>query len=335
MKKTLFIFLILSMLLSSTAYASKARFIDTDEESLFHRNHLKIHVGEDECHVTGNYIKMREIDDKTTVIGHVEQLDSFVLHAVDDKYALIEIIFSHDTSPDSHAGMMGWINADYVDCFCNGAEYKSGKRFTVSDTWGGYQEILDFYYQSILNQPTDIEIVEMGYFEPYFFPVSLEDYGFVIVDINGDTVYELLIFHKDYLHQTNGEVFLSYVYTIKDGHPRRILESANRSQFYLRYDGLFYNEGSNGAAYGVYYVYEMDNGVIKVREGVLSGDYEKNGNIEYGWFFVTERADMEYFKFPLISSEEAASRIQQYRQDVVFDLEGFISFGEYGRICEK
>lgn len=335
MKRIAFLLASLIILMTGSAYAGKARFIDSEEESKFHRQHLLIHLGEEECHVTGNYIKARSEKDRKTVIGHVEQLDRFWLHEVDGQYALVEIVSSHETSPDSWVGMRGWINADYVDCFCNGAEYKRGKRFTVTETWGGYQEILDFYYQAILNQPSDMEIVKMGYFEPYFFPNSLDDYGFVIVDINGDEIYELLIFHRDYLYQTNGEVFLSYVYSIKNDHPRRILESANRSRFYLRNDGLFYNEGSNGAAYGIHYVYELKEGYIEVREGVLSGDYKKNGKEEHGWFLVTERADMTYSEFPLISDNEAASRIREYRQAVVFDLEGFISFREYERIMES
>ena len=33
---------------------------------------------------------------------------------------IVKVTYSDKTSPDSHKGMTGWLNADYVDCYCDG-----------------------------------------------------------------------------------------------------------------------------------------------------------------------------------------------------------------------
>ena len=43
----------------AAALADKARSIETEEDTVFHEEHLQHHLNDSECHVTGNYIKVR------------------------------------------------------------------------------------------------------------------------------------------------------------------------------------------------------------------------------------------------------------------------------------
>ena len=116
----LFMFIIAS---TSTALAAKARSISNDADSSFHAKHLALHIGESSCHATGNYIKTRSQSNRDKVIGHLEQADVFELLEVRKGYALVQVTFSHKTSPDSWDGMTGWVDSDYIDCACSSSEY--------------------------------------------------------------------------------------------------------------------------------------------------------------------------------------------------------------------
>ena len=115
---------VLLLLSSCPAFAEKARSIDSDAASAYHAQHLALHVGSAVCTCTGNYVKIRAKISGDEVVGHLEQADSFELMDVKDGLALIYILDSAQTSPDSRAQMSGWVNADYIDCPCNPSEYE-------------------------------------------------------------------------------------------------------------------------------------------------------------------------------------------------------------------
>ena len=325
-RKVLAMVLALS-LIQSHALADKARNIQTTQDSSFHSYHLLQHIGEHDCHVTGNYIKTRSVKNKKTVIGHLEQADTFELLSVEDGLALICVNSSHKTSPDSWDGMTGWVNADYVDCLCDYSRYSSGM-FGQTNEWEGYGKVLDYFERAIVEKWSDQKIVDSGFMEPYYFPDSLDDYGFVLRDINSDGLKELIVFHESYLNPEE-DTFLTAVYTLINGYPVRVAESWARNRFYLCADGSLYNEGSNGASYSVFYIFELLGTNIDVREGVLSGDYIDKGKTCYGWFHVSDRADFSYSDYPLISEEEAAWRIENYQNRVIHNLDGYFSFRDY------
>ena len=109
-----------------TAFADPARFLKDDHNSAYHAQHLLEHVGSKNCKVSGNYIKVRDAAGSERVHGHLEQSDSFVLEAIDGNWAKITVLYAAQTSPDSHTGLSGWVDADYVECPCLSAEYYDG-----------------------------------------------------------------------------------------------------------------------------------------------------------------------------------------------------------------
>ncbi|MGN0757899.1 MAG: hypothetical protein ACI4MU_01760 [Candidatus Ventricola sp.] len=313
---TLCFTLCLLLLSVSGALAEKARAIETDADSAYHAVHLLLHLNTTECHATGNYIKNRTQPNGSVVAGHLEQADSFSLLAIENGWAKIEVIASDKTSPDSWAGMTGWVNADYVDCECSEADYYDGT--------DGYDSILDWFYLAISEKFDDQVIADAG-FEPWEFPDDLNTSGFVYWDINTDGIDELFI-----LRDRNAEIgSIIAGYTLVNGHPVRMFSSWARNRYYLRSDGSLYNTGSNGAAYAVHYIFDLIDSKLEVREGVLSGDCIEDKGENLSWFLVDERADFSYTDHELISQEEAQRRIESYKQSVVWKFSDFTSFAEY------
>ena len=108
------------MLLCGTAKADKANFVVTTEDSVYHAEHLKRHIGEENCICTGTYVKIRlDAGADSKVVGHLEQADRFLVLNVEGKYAQIQITEAGSSSLDAHNGLKGWINADYIQCACD------------------------------------------------------------------------------------------------------------------------------------------------------------------------------------------------------------------------
>lgn len=112
------------MLLCATAKADKANFVVTSADSVYHAEHLKRHIGEEDCICTGTYVKIRlSAGADAKVVGHLEQADRFLMMDVEGKYAQIQIVEASSSSPDSHNGLEGWVNSDYIQCTCDEQAY--------------------------------------------------------------------------------------------------------------------------------------------------------------------------------------------------------------------
>lgn len=122
MKKLLLCLLAL-LCLAPSAQAAKARGMSGSADSRYHANHLLRHIGEQDCRATGNYIKV--LGDNGSVLGHLEQADTFTPLSVRNGRAKIEVISADDKSPDSWSGLRGYVNADYIDCPCSDAAYRA------------------------------------------------------------------------------------------------------------------------------------------------------------------------------------------------------------------
>lgn len=327
MKRIMVLLVAFIVMHASTALAAKARSIENDLDSQFHAGHLMRHLGETSCRATGNYLKTRSQSNEKEIIGHLEQADVFRLMDVKDGYALVSVIASHATSPDSWEGMSGWVNSDYIDCTCPTESYllTNDHRSIPADTeedFLGYTKILDWFLQAI-SEKWDFQKIADADFEPQVFPDSLVDSGFIFWDINNDGIQELFVFKTgEYEPVLAG-------YTLVDGYPKRIFSSWARNRHYLRTDGSVFNEGSNGASYSVTYVFDLVGHELVVREGVLSGDYQENGETKYGWFLVDERADFTYTDHKLISDEEAMRRMEYNKSTVIYGFEHYMTFAEY------
>ena len=126
MKRKVFVLLLTLILMSiNNSYAGKARNIVNNNDSNYHATHLEQHLNSTDLHGTGNYLKIRKEAKNSKVLGHLEQADHFILLELKNGFAKIDITESNKTSPDSWVGLSGWVDSDYIDCFCSDAKYHS------------------------------------------------------------------------------------------------------------------------------------------------------------------------------------------------------------------
>lgn len=132
MKKLLFVTALLILLVvGSLAFSDPARFLDEDKNQSYHYKHLLLHVGSQNCKVSGDFIKIREAVGSNKVLGHLEQSDTFTLNSMNGSWASITVTYSAKSSPDSYIGLTGWVDSDYVECPCSYNEYYYGPVHTV------------------------------------------------------------------------------------------------------------------------------------------------------------------------------------------------------------
>lgn len=135
MKKSIAILLTFVILFTlSVSFADQARFLKEDGNKTYHSEHLLLHVGSRNCKVSGNYIKVRDGAGTNDVLGHLEQSDVFTLDYMNGSWAHITVIFSAKTSPDSYAGLSGWVDCNYIECPCSYDEYYYGPAHTTYST---------------------------------------------------------------------------------------------------------------------------------------------------------------------------------------------------------
>ncbi len=135
MKKTFAALLAFVILFAcSVSIADQARFLKDDKNKTYHAKHLLLHLGSQNCKVSGNYIKVRKAAGSNDVLGHLEQSDAFTLDDMNGSWAHITVVFSAKTSPDSYIGLSGWIDSNYLECPCSYDEYYYGPAHTAYST---------------------------------------------------------------------------------------------------------------------------------------------------------------------------------------------------------
>ena len=320
-------------LLSGTAMADKARNIASDADSQYHAAHLENHLDTTDVYCTGNYVKVRNKINGKKVVGHLEQADQFQLLDIQKGWVKIKVTYSDKTSPDSHKGMTGWLNADYVDCYCDAGEYAGegeANGFVYADeNCRNYDEVIELYIRALKERWNSDKISEFG-FEPYCFISSLEKDGYILKDLDQDGSDELIILSRGSLESSRyqNEDMLYAVYTMKNGKPIRVLDSWTRSRNYLCADGGIYNEGSDGAAYFTACIYDIRDGKAVVREGVQTTDKAlENGNIKMAYLRMTESHKL--YDGEEISEEQADADLERYQKMLLTDDRNFVSFAEY------
>lgn len=246
---------------------------------------------------------------------------------------IVKVTYSDKTSPDSHKGMTGWLNADYVDCYCDADEYagESGtNEFAYADAnCKNYDEVIELYIQAIQERWDSDKISAFG-FEPVSFVGSLENDGYFFKDINHDGKNELIILPMSLNNGSleDGGAMIYAVYTMQNGKPVRVLESWTRSRNYLCADGGIYNEGSDGASYSTWCIRDIKNGRIVVREGVQTTDKTlENGDIEMAYLRMTESHKL--YDGEEISEAQADADVARYQSMLLTDDSGFVSFAAY------
>lgn len=322
-------------LAGGTAAAEKARNIASDADSQYHAAHLESHLDTTDVYCTGNYVKVRNKINGKKVVGHLEQADQFQLLDIQKGWVKIKVTYSDKTSPDSHKGMTGWLNADYVDCYCDAGEYAGegeANGFVYADeNCRNYDEVIELYIRAIKERWNSDKISEFG-FEPCCFVSSMESDGYLLKDLNGDGNDELIILPRSCLEYRDAEErgILYAVYTMKDGKPIRVLYSWTRRRNYLCTDGEIYSEGSDGAAYFTACIYDIRDGKAVVREGVQTTDrMDENGEYLEGTVYLRMTESHDFYDGEEISEEQADADLERYQKMLLTDDRNFVSFAEY------
>ena len=88
---------------------------------------------------------------------------------------------------------------------------------------------------------------------------ALDEIGYVLKDISGDDVPELLIgsFEKDDDAYTNNEIYLIYI--LQGEKPEIVLYGWNRNAYSLKDDNSLFYQGSSGAAMSAFGIYHISN----------------------------------------------------------------------------
>ncbi len=161
----------------------------------------------------------------------------------------------------------------------------------------------------------------------------LWDAGYMIRDLSGDGVPELLI------GSTAGEEYdiaagtmIYALYTVADGQAHLTLEGAYRNAYHLQKDGSIFNRGSGGAIYSVYGLFDLtqDGTALSCRNYWFT--HEKDGNFEDIRCYHNKTGEMN----PDVSEELSISLDEFYEKSdalagerQVLDL---ITFAEYGNV---
>lgn len=335
MKRWMVLLTLALCLAGGTAAADKARNIASDADSQYHAAHLENHLDTTDVYCTGNYVKVRNKINGKKVVGHLEQADQFQLLDIQKGWVKIKVTYSDKTSPDSHKGMTGWLNADYVDCYCDAGEYAGegeANGFVYADeNCRNYDEVIELYIRALKERWNSDKISEFG-FEPCCFVSSMESDGYLLKDLNGDGNDELIILPRSCLEYRDAEErgILYAVYTMKDGKPIRVLYSWTRRRNYLCTDGEIYSEGSDGAAYFTACIYDIRDGKAVVREGVQTTDrMDENGECLEGGVYLRMTESHKLYDGEEISEEQADADLERYQKMLLTDDRNFVSFAEY------
>ena len=136
-----------------------------------------------------------------------------------------------------------------------------------------YQPIIDDMFKAASGEYDAENVPEggIGLIEGY--GDMLWDAGFAVTDLSGDGIPELLI-------GSLGSGMVYAIFTISDGVPKLVLEGWYRNSYYILQDGSIFNQGSGGAAYHIFGLYNLseDGTALTCRDYWFT--HEKDGNFE-------------------------------------------------------
>ncbi len=157
-----------------------------------------------------------------------------------------------------------------------------------------YSEVLKEYFDFIVAGADNAEYVEGKYSisESLYADVSpsrvLETYGYIIEDINGDDIPELIISNvvsDEDISENNRLNAIEALYVWKDGKARLVAYSGYMSTYFLSTDGLIIYNGYMNDQYPIFGIYTIDdNGALVPKVCYFSDDngyyYSPDGEID-------------------------------------------------------
>lgn len=155
-----------------------------------------------------------------------------------------------------------------------------------------YEDILslayDYVYTDLLDELDDIQDEYWGLFEYHYYTEA--DLQYTLADIDGNGVYELIIFNKD-----SNTIILCYTMNKDTLTPVFLFNGTARQTFYILEFGNIYYEGSSGAAYAIRGNYHIaDDGISLASDGFYYTDFaniDADGNMDYdslSWFYTED-----------------------------------------------
>lgn len=180
-----------------------------------------------------------------------------------------------------------------------------------------YREIQDTIYYELSSQWQNIEYNSLGEanldisYLWYRFPgQTLSNSGYLIDDLNGDHIPELIISTADAMESGYAVGMIYDLYTYQDGQVVHLISSGERDRYFLCEDSVIANEGSAGAADSMYCYFE------------LSGNTDELSLIEQVRYYGIETPDTPWYygttntidisEMVQISETEARVIIDQY-----------------------
>lgn len=163
-----------------------------------------------------------------------------------------------------------------------------------------YEDVLKYYtvaYNDVLAEICEFLLADeetacaneeySGIIEVKLYPGvmgALNSIGYTFKDIDSNGIYELLILDTPYSPEENNLYnTIYYIYTLDGAKPIRLADGSPRDRYYLTSDGHIYNQGSSGAAYNIYTLYDIgpDGKSLKVKDCFFTGENETHDAEEY------------------------------------------------------
>ena len=163
---------------------------------------------------------------------------------------------------------------------------EKGKKTADYDTI--YNSVLEEYYYMIeyANNQNELDEKFMGVVEAAraFEDEALNEIGYLITDINGDGIKELLVGISDDTDDDYLKNDIYALYTLKGDSPSFVLGSRSRNWYSLIDGNKVFNCGSNGAAFRIFGEYTLgDDGELDCNDFYFS--YDKDGSYTNIGFF--------------------------------------------------
>lgn len=179
-----------------------------------------------------------------------------------------------------------------------------------------YSEILDNYFDALLQglEPNDYMDRGLNYLPGIV--KDINEVGYCLEDLDGDGTSELLI-------GSVSENLIYAMYTVKNDEEVQLIDAGERNTFQLTSDGLFLNQGSNGAASYGYNLYAFQDGELKFQDALV---FDASRDEQNPWFYATTETWDTDSMTPLETAN--AEALEEDLNSSVVPI-AFVPFAEY------